>query len=185
MLPHITLAGLHVSSACAAAAVLAHASGRTIDLNGVLLAFEAPHDGHPRVLAFAGPDDFCEHYLAIGQDDVIFEAITARELAALASFGASTPETIHDDAARHDTVDDPHLAGIIDLATRYGWDTPLYRADYLAGPRPYQPEPIDKFMAVAAFAAYDLAHWHLIPAARMPRSARNEWLKRAHTQTVN
>jgi len=40
------------------------------------------------------------------------------------------------------------------LAAQYGWDTPLYRADYLLGHGTYQTEPVSELRAcVAAIAS--------------------------------
>jgi hypothetical protein len=40
------------------------------------------------------------------------------------------------------------------LATQFGWDTPVYRADYLLGHNVYQTEPISELRAcVAAIAS--------------------------------
>ena len=39
---------------------------------------------------------------------------------------------------------------LFDLAERYGWDTELYRADYVFDDAEYQPEPVSELEAYAA-----------------------------------
>lgn len=53
---------------------------------------------------------------------------------------------------------------IAELAARYGWDTPLYRADALLEPGVYQPEPVNALHAHLAALAGPLQSCRLHPS---------------------
>ena len=74
----------------------------------------------------------------------IFESATPRGL--LEAKG-KTPET---PGAESDHGD------IFELAKTHGWDTALYRADYLLGQGKYQTESVEKFEACFAAVKHDL-----------------------------
>lgn len=68
------------------------------------------------------------------QDMLIYQQTTARQL--LADSGCATDSEA--------------------LAAQYGWDTPLYRADYMLGQGIYQTEPVSELRAcLAAVASAD------------------------------
>lgn len=54
-----------------------------------------------------------------------------------------------DEAPGADGVGDRHPA-IVELGQAHGWDTPLYRADYLLEPGTYQPQAVDPLDAAHA-----------------------------------
>ena len=64
------------------------------------------------------------------QEHEIWDRASARELLDLFDLHPDSPD-----------VDDSH-PGLCALATEFGWDTPLFRADYLQQPGLYAPEPV-------------------------------------------
>jgi hypothetical protein len=68
----------------------------------------------------------------------IFDVVTARELLELLGKTADTPD------ARDE------FPAICSLADQHGWDTPLYRADYLLGEGAFQPEVVSETDACIA-----------------------------------
>lgn len=74
----------------------------------------------------------------------IFEAQTPRQL--LDMFG----ETPDSQEAREE------YGWIFDLAEKHGWDTTIYRADYLLGEGAYQAVPVTAFDACVAAVTHDL-----------------------------
>lgn len=72
------------------------------------------------------------------QESEIFDVITSRELLELMD---ATPETGNVRS---------NFPAICDLADQYGWDKPLYRADYLLGEGVFQPEEVTEIDACAA-----------------------------------
>ena len=98
---------------------------------------EVPREGHPRAWFAFDEDDLIGKIQArrIAPGRQIHAVATAREL--LAVSGADSPPD--------------WLAA---LAARYGWETPLYRADALLEPGHYQREPVNLLHAhLAALAA--------------------------------
>ena len=92
---------------------------------------------------------------------IYFEQTTAREL--LNNELGLSPETLRNS-------DESDIAWHIALAEAYGWDTPLYRADYMRlddnGLAIYDPTPIDELDAVIAYANHDAEE--LIALYRVP-----------------
>ena len=68
----------------------------------------------------------------------IFDVVTARELLELPGKTPDTPD-VRDE-----------FPAICSLADQYGWDTPLYRADYLLGDGVFQPEAVTETDACVA-----------------------------------
>ena len=114
-----------------------------------------PHRGEPTAFRCSGRDDFIARHYAADRSlgGSIYQKTTPRELAS--DFG-SNEKTIADDIG-----DDPFLQEIADLAQAYGWDTPMYRADYTREEGEYSPEPIDEVDAISAWASHDLSAWYL------------------------
>lgn len=75
------------------------------------------------------------------RDWEIFDVVSPRELLDMLDL---TPEAV-DARAR--------FPAIFSLADRHGWDTLLYRADYLLGPGKYQSEAVSESAACAAAVA--------------------------------
>lgn len=71
----------------------------------------------------------------------IFDVVTARELLELLGKTADTPE------ARDE------FPAICSLGDEHGWDTPLYRADYLLGAGVFQAEAVSETDACVAALA--------------------------------
>lgn len=114
----------------------------------MIYVVEFPQQGRAHAWFAFDRDDFVQKVNATRQREgwVIFEARTARER--LAANGLS-PEAA--------TITQQH-AILFAKANAHGWDTPLYRADYLLGPGELQPEPVDAFNASVAALACDLKH---------------------------
>lgn len=68
----------------------------------------------------------------------IFDVVTPRELLELLNKTVDTPD------ARDE------FPAICSLGDEHGWDTPLYRADYLLGAGVFQPEAVSEIDACAA-----------------------------------
>lgn len=123
------------------------------------ITLSVPHRGNPTAATFYGQDDFlARHYAAADQarcGKCVYVKTTARELA---RDQGTTPEDIAAFAAK---IDDAFLVEILTLGGKHGWDTPLYRADYLHAEGEYGPEPTDEVEAVSAWAGDDLSAWYL------------------------
>ena len=77
----------------------------------------------------------------------IFDVVTARELLELLDQTADSP-SVRDE-----------FPAICSLGDEHGWDTPLYRADYLLGAGVFQPEAVTETDAcVAALAQRSTAY---------------------------
>lgn len=75
-------------------------------------------------------------------EQLVYQAASPRKLLALAG---RTPETA--------TAAD---AGIVALANEYGWETTLYRADYMLEPGSYQAEEVPELSAAITALAHGL-----------------------------
>lgn len=73
----------------------------------------------------------------------IFEETTPREL--LEQFGFTPKECPTDECK-----------DILELAKKYGWDTKIYRADYMNGEGEYTAEVISEYDAVLSYVDHDL-----------------------------
>jgi hypothetical protein len=111
----------------------------------MIYVVEFPHDAHPNAWFAFEQRDFIRKVLARHAGDLtIFASATARQQ--LESRGL-TPDS-SDVEAEH--------GEIFALAAQYGWDTPLFRADYLLGAGVQQAEPISELDAYVAAIAEDL-----------------------------
>lgn len=112
----------------------------------MILTVEIPHTGKPSC------------WFAFSEDDFIRKAKVAKSDVAGIVYGVNTPRELL--AAQGSVPDAAGLAnsqpGIVSLANEYGWDTPLYRADYLLAPGLYQAEEVSEFVAHVAVVAKDL-----------------------------
>lgn len=111
----------------------------------MIYVVEFPHQGNPRAwFAFDKEDLARKVHARHTGERVIFGTATPRQL--LAATG-HTPESA---AARSEQ------AAIFTLGEAHGWDTTLYRADYLLGDGVYDAEPFSEFEACVAAIAADL-----------------------------
>jgi hypothetical protein len=112
----------------------------------MIYVVEVPLEGKPRAWFAFEQEDLARKAHATRKREgwTIFETATPRQL--LQDCG-KTPET-QGAAAEH--------AEIFQLADTYGWDTTLYRADYLCGQQQYRPEPIAELDACFAAIKHDL-----------------------------
>jgi hypothetical protein len=127
----------------------------------VILTVEIPRQGKPHCWFAFNEEDFV-HKLRIARpmdDAVVFRSDTARGL--LAAHGL--------------IPDSPGLAGkhpaLLQLAAAHGWDTPLYRADYLLAPGHYQSEPVSGFVAWVAALAHGLKACRVYPDEELAMEA--------------
>jgi hypothetical protein len=101
---------------------------------------EFPPDGKPHAwFAF----DCCDFARKVYAGDAlpdwqIFDVLSPGELLAMMELAPDSPEV----AAR--------APAILALAEKHGWETPLYRADYLLGRATLQPQAISEAEACAA-----------------------------------
>lgn len=112
----------------------------------MILTVEIPHAGKPSCWFAYDEDDFIRKVKATRVEvaGVVYNVITPREL--LAEQGL-----VPDSAGWHEQRPD-----ILALANEYGWDTVLYRADYLLAPGLYQTDPVSEFVAHVALLAHEL-----------------------------
>ena len=118
----------------------------------MILVLEVPHQGKPRCWFAFDHDDFIGKVagqLSGNIDGVIYHCATAREL--------------QNQCRATSTTDDQEQAAIQVLAHAHGWDTPLYRADYLLAPGIYQPDEVSEFMAHVAALAHTVKLCRLYP----------------------
>ncbi len=111
----------------------------------MIITLEVPHQGRPRCWFAFDEDDFIRKTTLALQETtangVIYAQSTPNQLL--------TKQGLVPDAAN---LRDQH-PDIVALADQHGWDTPLYRADYLLAPGHYQREEVPEFVAhVAALA---------------------------------
>ena len=112
----------------------------------MILTLEIPSQGRPSCWFAFNEDDFIRKVRATrqGSPRVIFSAETPRELMSARGLG---PES---------AVSCDEHAKLLELALAHGWDTPLYRADYLLAPGHYQVENVSEFVAHVAAVAQGL-----------------------------
>jgi len=101
---------------------------------------EIPDQGQPHAWFAFDAADFARKVEAEDtlQPYEIHDVVTPRELLALTGYQVGDA-----DAAQQ-------FPAICSLGDEHGWDTPLYRADYLTGRGHYRPEPIHEAEAYAA-----------------------------------
>lgn len=107
---------------------------------------EVPHEGRPRAWFAFDPQDFTSKVQAARNraDWIIYTEETPRQRLEM------TGDTLDTPGAR-----DIH-ADIFARADQYGWDTVLYRADYLLDHGLYQIDPVSELEAYVAAIAQDL-----------------------------
>lgn len=112
----------------------------------MIYVVEVPWEGRARAwFAFGGADLARKVHASKRRDGwTIFETTSPRQL--LEAYG-KTPES--PDAAQE------HVE-LFKLAAAHGWDTKLYRADYLLGQGMYRSEPVAELNACLAAIEYDL-----------------------------
>jgi len=112
----------------------------------MILTLEVPQLGRPSC------------WFAFNEDDFVRKARIARQAAQGIIFTTTTPRELL--TARGSAPDSPGVheqhADLLDLAASHGWDTPLYRADYLLAPGHYQIEEVSEFVAHVAVVAHGL-----------------------------
>lgn len=105
----------------------------------MIYVVEFPHEGRAHAwFAFERQDFARKVNVQHSGDAIIFEARTPRQQLALTGHAPESP------LARAE------YPGIFDLAGGHGWDTLLYRADYLLGKGTYQAAPVSEFEACVA-----------------------------------
>lgn len=91
-------------------------------------------------------------WFAFGADDFLRKVYATKQCSGWTIFKSTTPRQLLNETG--DSPDSPGSAeaalGVFDLAKRYGWDSILYRADYLLGQAVYQSEAVDEFNACLA-----------------------------------
>ena len=111
----------------------------------MIYVVEFPHQARPSAWFAFEKEDFARKVRAKRAGDrVIFAAETPRRQLEATGHTPDSPE------ARS------AQAGIFELAEAHGWDTPLYRADYLLGDGIYQAEPVSEFDAHVVAIAHGL-----------------------------
>ncbi|MDD5034567.1 MAG: hypothetical protein PHE55_07385 [Methylococcaceae bacterium] len=111
----------------------------------MIYVVEFPHQGPAHAWFAFEQQDFSRktHAAKTRNGWTVYEAESARQL--LEKTGTDSGE------ARSEP------AWLFDLAERQGWDTVLYRADYLLGQGIYQTEPVSEFEACVAAITHDLS----------------------------
>lgn len=111
----------------------------------MIYVVEFPHQARPSAWFAFEEQDFARKVQARHAGGrVIFAAATPRQQLEATGHAPDSPD------ARAE------YAGLFELAEGHGWDTVLYRADYLLGDGVYQAEPISEFDACVAAIAHDL-----------------------------
>lgn len=104
----------------------------------MIYVIEFPEQGRAHAwFAFEKQDLIRKIYAADTRPEwEIFDVVTPRELLEM---HGKTPETVRDE-----------LPAICSLGDQYGWDTPLYRADYLLGDGVFQVDAVTETDACVA-----------------------------------
>ena len=112
----------------------------------MIYVVEFPHQGQAHAWFAFDRDDFLNkvHATRKGEGQVIFDAQSARARLAACGMTPDSPDVAQNHAA------------LFELAGQHGWDTPLYRADYLLGEGVVQAEPVDEFNASVAALMQDI-----------------------------
>lgn len=112
----------------------------------MILTVELPHACRPHC------------WFAFDEADFIRKTRLARPCIDAVIFSAGTPRTRL--AADGLMPDSPGLAGthtdLVAAAATHGWDTMLYRADFLLAPGLYQVDEVSEFVAHVAAVAHSL-----------------------------
>lgn len=106
-----------------------------------------------------------DHY---GDGRIIWEKTTASELLdQIYGLKSEDEEGIKEEKAEW----------IADLGEKYGWDTPLYRADFTTHiEESYQVEPIDEFQACLDYLSHDLSGFAFLTKDEFPTEI--EWFSK-------
>lgn len=106
----------------------------------MIYVVEVPAEGEPRA------------WFAFDEADFARKVESADALQPWEIFDRSTPRELLDLTDRTPESPDARSAcpGICLLGDTHGWDTPLFRADYLQGRGHYQPEPVTEVQACLA-----------------------------------
>lgn len=109
----------------------------------MIYVVEIPREGRPLAWFAFDPEDFGRKVRAAkaAEGRTVFAARSPRQQLESAGLSPDSPEA---PAAQPEAFD---------LAERHGWDTPLYRADYLLEPGVWQTEPVSELEACAAAVA--------------------------------
>lgn len=111
----------------------------------MIYVVEIPHEGRPFSWFAFDRDDLARKVRAAKEsgDTTVFAALSARLRLRAAGLAPDSPGA---EAAQ---------PAIFDDADRYGWDTVLYRADYLLSPGVWQVEPVSELEACVAALAHE------------------------------
>lgn len=111
----------------------------------MIYVVEFPREARPTAWFAFEKQDFIRKVEArnVGEKVILDVATPRQQLAAL---GGSTDSP----TARS------KFPAVFELADRYGWDTELYRADYVFDEGVYQPDPVSELEAYAAAIGHDL-----------------------------
>lgn len=122
------------------------ANARGLEEKAMIYVVEIPEEGHARAWFAFDRQDFVRKVRIEknSNDCVLFAAVTPRHLLEAAGQTPDSPG-----------VRDEH-ADLCSLADAHGWDTVLYRADYVLEPGVYQTEPVEEFDACVGALAHDL-----------------------------
>jgi hypothetical protein len=119
----------------------------------MILTVEIPHHGRPSC------------WFAFDDEDFIRKVRLARKDVGGVVFGIETPRRLL--SARGASPDSPGVheqhPDLLELAAAHGWDSNLYRADYLLAPGHYQAEEVSEFVAHVALLAHDLKACRVYP----------------------
>lgn len=109
---------------------------------------EIPHQRPASAWFSVDKEDFIRTVNSVHERSgkTIFEEVTPRQL--LLSMAGATPEA-------GDEVRDEY-GWIFELAEKHGWDSKLFRADFLTGEGGYQTEPVTEFDACVGAVMDDL-----------------------------
>jgi hypothetical protein len=119
----------------------------------MILTLEIPQQGKPSCWFAFDEEDFIRKVklARAHMDGVIFRVETLRMLL----------------DARGATPDSPEAhvnhADLLEMAAANGWDTPMFRADYLLAPGHYQAEEVSEFVAHVATLAHGLKACRVYP----------------------
>lgn len=119
----------------------------------MIFVVEVPHQGRPHAWFAFNQEDFVRkvQLARSNKDWIIYEVASARERLSALGLDADSPATSSSQPA------------LYQQAQSNGWDTPLYRADYVLGQGELQAEEIDAFTANVAALAHDLKHCRVHP----------------------
>lgn len=119
----------------------------------MILAVEIPRQGKPGC------------WFAFDEEDFIRKVRLARAGAEGVIFRVETPRMLLDARGGKPDSPDAHIqhADLLEMAATHGWDTPMYRADYLLAPGHYQADEVSEFVAHVATLAHGLKACRVYP----------------------